>query len=370
MFKKIKCTNVWFIIFSLLVIGFAINETINPTNTQVSLFNYIPVVFGIPMIVIGTLALGYEIYYLCARTNKKELLNKIKNITFMVITSILTIYFVEYVILGVVRTFIEASELNKIPVKGDNFWVSVAYIIIHKGLDYIKGIGVTLSISLLGTLIGLVLAFVLALLRTIKVNAKDNEFKLFIKKVAINISKAYIAVFRGTPMMVQAILIFYLIPFVISQSTGIPMTTMNKIFTWFVSGLITVSLNTTAYLAEVLRGSIESLDKGQMEAARSLGMSYPQAMINVILPQALKNSIPAIGNEFVINIKDTSVLNVIWVVDIFFVAAAVNKEYSRFEEPFLIAAIIYLVLTLSLTKLLSLIEKKLDVEEKPLPSAN
>lgn len=371
MFKKIKCTNVWFIVFSLLVIGFAINESINPTtNTTISLFNYIPVVFGIPMIVIGALAIGFEIYYLCAKTKNKELLNKIKNIVFAVITSILTIYFIEYIILGVVRTFIEASELNKIPVKGENFWGSVAFIIIHKGLDFLKGIGVTVSISLLGTLIGLILAFVLALLRTVKINSKDNEFTLFVKKIAINFSKAYIAVFRGTPMMVQAILIYYLIPFAISQSMGIPMNTMNRIFTWFVAGLITVSLNTTAYLAEVLRGSIESLDKGQMEAARSLGMSYPQAMINVILPQALKNSIPAIGNEFVINIKDTSVLNVISVIDIYFIASSIQSQYTRFEEPFLIAAAIYLVLTLTTTKLLSLIDKKLDVTEKPLPSAN
>ena len=243
-------------------------------------------------------------------------------------------------------------------------------ILENYGKMILQGVGTTLLLAIVGTILGLMIALVLGSVLSAQDNPFDSMFTKNLKKVAKAIINIYTTVFRGTPMMVQAILIFYLVPFTISQATGIPMTTMNKIFTWFISGLITVSLNTTAYLAEVLRGSIESLDKGQMEAARSLGMSYPQAMINVILPQALKNSIPAIGNEFVINIKDTSVLNVIWVVDIFFVASQVNKEYSRFEEPFLIAAMIYLVLTLSLTKLLSLLEKKLDVEEKPLPSAN
>ena len=171
-------------------------------------------------------------------------------------------------------------------------------------------------------------------------------------------------------MMVQAILLYYLIPFAISQATGISMTIMDKIFTAFVSGLITVTLNTTAYLAEVLRGSIENLDKGQSEAARSLGFGYWKTMFYVVLPQALKNSMASIGNEFVINIKDTSVLNVITVVDIFFVANEVQSDTFRFSEPFFIAAIIYLILTFVTTRILSLIDKKMDVESKPLPSCN
>ena len=171
-------------------------------------------------------------------------------------------------------------------------------------------------------------------------------------------------------MMVQAILLYYLVPFAISQATGIPMDTMNKIFTWFVSGLITVSLNTTAYLAEVLRGGIESLDQGQTEAARSLGLSYWKTMLYVILPQALKNSMPSIGKEFVINIKDTSVLNVISVIDIYYVATMIKGQYFRFNEPFFIAACIYLILTFVTTRILAFIDKKMEIDEKPLPSCN
>jgi putative lysine transport system permease protein len=283
--------------------------------------------------------------------------------------AIFLIYIIEYIILGAIRVFTAASSYDKIPDKS-LFWESTAWILINNYQDFLKGIGVTLSISLLGTIFGLVFALVLALLRIMKVSDKDSEFKAFFKKIGIGFSKGYIGLFRGTPMMVQAILFYYLVPFAISQATGISMDTMNKIFTWFVAGLITVTLNTTAYLAEVLRGGIESLDKGQMEAARSLGMTYPQAMIHVILPQALKNSMPSIGNEFVINIKDTSVLNVISVIDLFFVASRIQGATYRFNEPFLIAACIYLILTFSTTKILSIIDKKMDIEEKPLPSAN
>ena len=166
-------------------------------------------------------------------------------------------------------------------------------------------------------------------------------------------------------MVLQAVFIYYGLPYF--TDTRIAFTGYSGM--WLAS-IIVVSINTGAYMAESVRGGIISIDPGQTEGAKALGMNHVQTMTRVIMPQVLRNIIPQIGNNLIINIKDTSVLNVIWVVDIFFVAAAVNKEYSRFEEPFLIAAIIYLVLTLSLTKLLSLLEKKLDVEEKPLPSSN
>ena len=370
MFKNARFRNAWLLIFSLFVIGFSIKEIFNPVaNTSISLFNYVPVVFGIPMLVISILCLGFEIAYLILKKENNPVLKKIRNIVYIVIASIFTIYFIEYIILGTIQTFVTASTYKKIPEK-DMFLVSTAWLLLNNYEDFLEGIGVTLSISLLGTIFGLVLALVLALLRIMKVSDKDSEFKAFFKKIGIGFSKGYIGLFRGTPMMVQAILLYYLVPFAISQAMDIPMDTMNKIFTWFVSGLITVTLNTTAYLAEVLRGGIESLDKGQMEAARSLGMTYPQAMIHVILPQALKNSMPSIGNEFVINIKDTSVLNVISVVDLFFVASRIQGQTFRFNEPFFIAACIYLILTFTTTKILSVIDKKMDIEEKPLPSAN
>ena len=369
MFKS-RFKNAWLLIFAIFVIGFSIGEIVNPiSNVSVSIFNYIPFVFGIPMLVIGLLSLGFEIYYLLQKNKENKTLLKIRNIILIMMGVIFFIYIIEYIVLGAVRVFITASTYTKIPDKS-LFWESTAWILINNYDDFLGGIGVTLSISLLGTVFGLVLALVLALLRILKVSDKDSEFVAFFKKIGILFAKGYIGLFRGTPMMVQAILFYYLVPFAISQATGVPMDTMNKIFTWFVSGLITVTLNTAAYLAEVLRGGIESLDKGQMEAARSLGFSYPQAMIHVILPQALKNSMPSIGNEFVINIKDTSVLNVISVIDLFFVASRIQGSTYRFNEPFLIAGCIYLILTFTTTRILTLIDKKMDIEEKPLPSAN
>lgn len=369
--KNGRFLNSWMIILSILLISLGLIQAINPIKDNgLTFIGKIPVLFGIPMVIIGILSLVYTIFYLiCSKKFNNNKLFIVKKIIYFLLMFLIAIYFVEYIVLGLVGNFIEASKLNKIPEK-NQFVLATCWLLMNKGSDFLKGIGVTLSISLLGTVIGLFLGLVFAILRIQKVGKKDSEFKAFFKKIAVGFSKGYIALFRGTPMMVQAILFYYLVPFAISQATGVPMSTMNKIFTWFVSGLLVVSLNTTAYLAEVLRGGIESIDKGQMEAARSLGMGYWQAMIFVILPQALKNSMPSIGNEFVINIKDTSVLNVIGVIDIFYVSSQIQSDTFRFNEPFFIAACIYLILTFTTTRILTLIERKMDVNEKPLPSSN
>ena len=378
MFKKLfrrkgRFQNSWMIIFSVALIVMGICETINPTSsdTVASIFSNIKIVFGLPIVILGAIGLISTIAILVLEHKKIEFknLSTIKKIIYYVLFVLVLIYFIEYVILGIVRSFILASEYTKIPEK-ELFFVSTAWLLINNGKDYLNGILVTLSISLLGTIIGLIFGLLLAMLRVQKVSDKDSEVKAFFKKLGLYFSKGYIGLFRGTPMMVQAILLYYLVPFAISQATGIPMDTMNKIFTWFVSGLITVSLNTTAYLAEVLRGGIESLDQGQTEAARSLGLSYWKTMLYVILPQALKNSMPSIGNEFVINIKDTSVLNVISVIDIYYVATMIKGQYFRFNEPFFIAACIYLILTFVTTRILAFIDKKMEIDEKPLPSCN
>lgn len=378
MFKKLfgrkgRFQNSWMIIFSVALIVMGICETINPTSsdTVASIFSNIKIVFGLPIVILGAIGLISTIAILVLGHKKIEFknLSTIKRIIYYVLFVLVLIYFIEYVILGIVRSFILASEYTKIPEK-ELFFVSTAWLLINNGKDYLNGILVTLSISLLGTIIGLIFGLLLAMLRVQKVSDKDSEVKAFFKKLGLYFSKGYIGLFRGTPMMVQAILLYYLVPFAISQATGIPMDTMNKIFTWFVSGLITVSLNTTAYLAEVLRGGIESLDQGQTEAARSLGLSYWKTMLYVILPQALKNSMPSIGNEFVINIKDTSVLNVISVIDIYYVATMIKGQYFRFNEPFFIAACIYLILTFVTTRILAFIDKKMEIDEKPLPSCN
>lgn len=222
---------------------------------------------------------------------------------------------------------------------------------------FYQGIKNTLGISLIGTIIGFLIACVLGTLRTIKVNPTDSLFIKIIKYISNSLIKIYVTVFRGTPMMVQAMIIFY--GFV-------------KILNWtpVVAGLVIVSINTGAYLTEVVKDGIDSVDNGQMEAARSLGFSYPKALLLIIFPQAIKNSMAAIGNEFVINIKDTSVLNVIGCAEMYYILNVSSASNLRFMEQMIVGALIYLLLTYTTTKLLGLIEKKLDVPTKELRGSN
>ena len=222
---------------------------------------------------------------------------------------------------------------------------------------FYQGIKNTLGISLLGTIIGFIIACFLGTLRTIKVHQTDSFFIKVLKRVSNFIIKIYVTVFRGTPMMVQAMIIFY---------------SFDKILHWtpVVAGLVIVSINTGAYLTEVVKDGIDSIDNGQMEAARSLGFSYPKALLLIIFPQAIKNSMAAIGNEFVINIKDTSVLNVIGCAEMYYILNMSASTNYKFMEQMLVGALIYLLLTYTTTKVLGLIEKKLDVPTKELRGSN
>ena len=170
-------------------------------------------------------------------------------------------------------------------------------------------------------------------------------------------------------MMVQALILYYF-GFGLFKRTDMTVTEINNVWSFFISGLCTVSLNSTAYLAEVLRGGIQSIDAGQTEAARSLGMTNWQTMTKVVFPQAIKNSIPAIGNEFIINIKDSSVLSVIGVMDLMYSIKSVSGIYFRSLEIYCVGALLYLVLTWLSSLLLKYVSKKLDTPAKGIPSSN
>ena len=158
----------------------------------------------------------------------------------------------------------------------------------------------------------------------------------------------YIQVFRGTPMIVQAVVIYYG-----AQYAGVFMdTTFAAIFI--------ISINTGAYMAEIIRGGIVSVDKGQFEAAHAIGMTHWQTMTTVVLPQAIRNILPSVGNELIVNIKDSSVLNVISVSELFFQAKSAAGTYYRYFEVYFIIAVIYLILTLSVSAILRAVEKKMD----------
>jgi putative lysine transport system permease protein len=229
-----------------------------------------------------------------------------------------------------------------------------------------NGIEVTIHLSLVGTVIGFIIALFVSFLITQKIEVTDNKFSVVFKKITIGISKIYVTVIRSTPMLCQAMIFYYAIPLFHSGLLGF-ISQSDKIL---LAGLFTVSVNTGAYLTEVLRGSIKSIDIGQYEAGRSLGLTRFKTMMNIMYPQAIKNSMPSIGNEFIINIKDTSVLSIIMCVDVFRVAQLAAGKFASNDIPFLIASAIYLCLTLSINFILTRVERRLGVQTKVIPSSN
>ena len=246
---------------------------------------------------------------------------------------------------------------------------SMVYMSI-KGKDMLlTGVWTTVRIALLGTAIAFVLAILMVFLRIQEPDRRDSGMMKALKWLASHFARFYVFVIRGTPMMVQA-LIFYYFGFNLFKRTGMTVTEINHVWSFFISGLCTVALNSTAYLTEVLRGGILAVDKGQTEAARSLGMTNWQTMTKVVFPQAVKNAIPAIGNEFIINIKDSSVLSVIGVMDLMYATKSVSGIYFRSLEIYCVAAILYLVLTWLSSLLLKWLGKKLDMPVRGIPSSN
>lgn len=226
------------------------------------------------------------------------------------------------------------------------FWSDVAEIWDMYGSQFLVGARNTLIIALISTVLGSLIGLGIAIYRSIPVDKKRKPVSYVFYKLFDLVIMAYIEIFRGTPMMVQSMLIFY-------GSKLFFDIDMSPMF----AALLIVSVNTGAYLSEVFRGGIMGVDKGQGEAAKAIGMSHYQSMTTVILPQAIRNTLPALGNEFVINIKDTSVLNVIAVTELFFVTrSAAGSTYMTFQS-FLIASVIYFVMTFVTTRLLRLIEK-------------
>lgn len=230
------------------------------------------------------------------------------------------------------------------------FFEWVVYIVQDYGTLFLKGAGITLFIALVSTIVGFVIGLLIGAVRSIPLDTRHGKgIKYYLLRLVNTILLCYIEVFRGTPMMVQSIVIY----FGMQEGLGIDFAPMT-------AGLIIVSLNTGAYMAEVVRGGIESIDPGQTEAAKALGMTHWQTMMNVIFPQTIRNILPATGNEFVINIKDTSVLNVISVSELFFMTKSVKGIAFRTYETFFVAGVIYLVMTISVTQLLKLIERRMD----------
>lgn len=212
---------------------------------------------------------------------------------------------------------------------------------------FIRGAINTVLIALVATIVGFGLGLLIGIIRTMP--KPENGPERVIYSIVQFLTTAYIEVFRGTPMMVQAMVIFYGAPLFL----GIRLARMPAAF-------FIVSVNTGAYMAEIVRGGILSVDNGQYEAAKALGMNHVQTMSYVVLPVAIRNIIPAVGNEFIINIKDSSVLNVIGVSELFFQSATVAGTNMMYFETYLITSFIYLAMTFTITQILRFVERRLD----------
>ena len=220
---------------------------------------------------------------------------------------------------------------------------------------YFTGIQNTLILAVAATLAGCLIGLVCGVLNTIPYTKSDAPLKRFFLKLLRAVIRIYVEVFRGTPMVLQAVFIFYGLPYF--TDGAVAFKGMAGIWT---AALIVVSINTGAYMAESVRGGIISIDPGQTEGAKAIGMTHVQTMVNVIMPQALRNIIPQIGNNFIINIKDTSVMFVIGFVEFFATHRNIVGVNLLYFPSAVIEMVGYLTLTLLASFGLRWLEKWLD----------
>ena len=220
------------------------------------------------------------------------------------------------------------------------------------GASYLSGMRSTLILALVATAVGCVIGFVCGVLNTIPYAPGDSPVKKFFLKLIRVIVRIYVEVFRGTPMVLQAVFLYYGLPYFTNGAT--------RFESVWAAAILVVSINTGAYMAESVRGGIISVDPGQTEGAKAIGMTHVQTMLHVILPQALRNIMPQIGNNFIINVKDTSVMFIIGFPEFFSAhRAAVGASYLYFPSA-TVEMIGYLTMTLIASFLLRWLEKKMD----------
>ena len=226
-----------------------------------------------------------------------------------------------------------------------DFFGRVMVVFQRYGMSMLQGAGVSLRIALVGTIVGCIIGFAVGIVQTIPVEAKDNPIKKGVLWVIKLIMNAYVEFFRGTPMMVQLMIMY----FVVFSSSRHEVAVATLAF----------GINSGAYVAEIVRGGIMSVDAGQMEAGRSLGMNYTQTMRHIIIPQAIKNILPALGNEMITLLKDTSLMTVIGAKDLTKAAQTVQAVTYQAFMPYISIAVVYLVCVIALSKLLALIERRM-----------
>lgn len=226
----------------------------------------------------------------------------------------------------------------------ENFFTKIADIFYRSIIEQnryqfiIEGLGKTILISFFAVILGTILGTLIAII----INYNENTKKY---KISSSICRLFVAIIRGTPIVLQLMIIYYLI----FKSVNI-----NVIFV----GVLAFGLNSSAYVSEIIKAGIQSIDKGQKEASESLGLTYFQMMRFIILPQAIRNILPALGNEFITLLKETSVAGYIGIIELVKASDIIASVTYDYFFPLIIVAIIYLILTLGLSKLLKIFEKK------------
>ena len=232
-----------------------------------------------------------------------------------------------------------------------SFLNDVLNIFIKYYPQLLTGVGNTVLIALTSTVAGLALGLLTGVVRTAPMS--KNPILRALHKLLNAIIAIYVEIFRGTPMMVQSMVIYW----------GYAFATGGDPLPLIPSGILIVSINTGAYMAEIVRGGIISIDRGQFEGAMSIGMTHAQTMFKVIIPQVMRNILPSVSNEFVINIKDTSVLNVIGVTELYYFAGIIKRQNFQTFQTYFVICILYFILTFTITRLLRWVERKLDGNE-------
>ena len=223
------------------------------------------------------------------------------------------------------------------------------FITDDRWLQLLSGLGVTVEITLCAAVIGVVLGFLIAIVRSTHdmqlLGRKCSTPGDYVLKIFNFICNIYITVIRGTPVVIQLMIIYYVI--------------LSSVRDGIIAAIIAFGLNSAAYVAEIVRSGIMSIDKGQFEASRSLGFDYKSTMLHVIIPQAFKNILPALGNEFIVLVKETSVAGYVALKDLTYVGNLIRSRTYEAFFPLITVAVIYLIIVLVLTYFLKKLERRL-----------
>ena len=217
--------------------------------------------------------------------------------------------------------------------------MNLDFIIEYK-MFYISGVQNTLLLAIFAVFFGVILGIILALMKLSK------------KMVLRGIASAYIEFLRGTPVIVQIYIVFYGFTYFVPFD-----------FPDMVWGVVALSLNSGAYVAEIIRAGIKAVDKGQMEAARSIGMPHNMGMRYIVIPQAFKNILPALGNEFIVVVKESAIVSVVGITELMYRADTIRGITYRPFAPLMVAALIYFIITFTLSRLLGIVERRMSASD-------